>query len=307
MRILVLGAGAIGGFFGGMLVRAGVDVTFLVRPERADALARSGLRIESPIGSFSTPISVITATAVRRSYDAVLLSCKAYDLAASIEALRPAIGPDTLVVPLLNGMKHLDDLDVAFGGEKILGGTCHISVTRDADGVIRHFSPTHYALTQGPRTPAQRASSLALHTELARGGFDARFSDDIVQAMWDKWVMLATMASMTCLMRANLGEICRTTYGAEVVAATFDECCTVAEDCGHRIGHEVRTRSETLLTDRTSILAASMLRDLESGSRVEAGHIIGDLIYRAEARAIPVPNLKAAYSALEVYEARQGA
>src|SRR6185369_3890672 len=111
MRILILGAGATGGYFGGLLANAGVDVTFLVRPKRREQLVSDGLKIESPLGNFSTPVTAITQDEVTRPFDVVMLSAKAYGLDASIEAIRPAVGKATLVMPLLNGLKHLDDLD----------------------------------------------------------------------------------------------------------------------------------------------------------------------------------------------------
>lgn len=305
MRILVLGAGATGGFFGGHLAKAGADVTFLVRPQRAEHLAERGLIVESPLGNFTTPVKTVTSSAAAGDCDMILLSCKAYDLAAAIDAIRPAVGPATHIVPLLNGLKHLDDLDAAFGAERVLGGTCHISVTLSPDGVIRHLSPAYYAMTQGPRSESQRGFSKVLHRELSRAAFDARFSDNIVHVMWEKWVLLATMASMTCLMRANLGEIARTTYGAEVVEATLRECCGAAAASGYAPSADMVERTLHMLTDRSSVIAASMLRDLEAGRRTEADHIIGDLITRAAEAGIATPNLTAAYTALQAYQMRE--
>ena len=189
MRILILGAGATGGYFGGLLAKAGVDVTFLVRPKRREQLARDGLKIESPLGNFSTPVTAITQDELKGPFDVVILSAKAYGLAASIEAIRPAVGEATLVLPVLNGMKHLDDLDAAFGRARVLGGTCHISVVLEDDGRIRHMSP-FASLTQGARVPEQQESAARLHKELSRGGFEARHSDDVIGAMWEKWVLL---------------------------------------------------------------------------------------------------------------------
>jgi 2-dehydropantoate 2-reductase len=230
--ILILGAGATGGYFGGLLAKAGVDVTFLVRPKRREQLARDGLKIESPTGNVATAVKAITRDEISSPFDVIIISAKAYDLADAIDTIRPAVGEETLILPLLNGMRHLDDLDAAFGQSSVLGGTCHISVVLDADGKIRRLSP-FASLTFGARIPAQKESASLIHQELARGGFDARNSENVIGAMWEKWVLLATLAGSTCLMRASIGEIVRTDRGAQLISGMLDECCAVAKASGH--------------------------------------------------------------------------
>src|SRR5665647_861814 len=139
MKVLILGAGAVGGYFGGRLVQAGADVTFLVRPQRAQKLAAAGLVIRSPLGDAEMQVRTVLQEVVRPDYDLVLLSCKAYDLEASIAAIGGAIGPNTLILPLLNGMAQLDRLEQAYGAARVLGGTCYIASTLDAEGAIRHL------------------------------------------------------------------------------------------------------------------------------------------------------------------------
>jgi 2-dehydropantoate 2-reductase len=283
MRILILGAGATGGYFGGLLAKAGVDVTFLVRPKRREQLARDGLKIESPLGNFSTPVAAITQDELRGPFDVVILSAKAYGLAASIEAIRPAVGEATLVLPVLNGMKHLDDLDAAFGRKRVLGGTCHISVVLEDDGRIRHMSP-FASLTQGARVPDQQESAARLHKELSRGGFEARHSDDVIGAMWEKWVLLATLAGSTCLMRASIA--------------------AVATASDHPPRSVALSIVRPTLTDPESQISASMLRDIQRGGQIEAEHIVGDLIRRGREHSVPTPLLEIAYVHLQAYQNR---
>jgi len=130
MRVLVVGAGAIGGYFGGRMLQAGRDITFLVRPRRAAELASAGLVIKSPNGdvTLKNPPTV-QADAIKNKFDVVLLSCKAYDLTDAIKSFAPAVGPQTSIIPLLNGMLHLDVLDREFGRERVLGGLCAIAAT----------------------------------------------------------------------------------------------------------------------------------------------------------------------------------
>ena len=306
MRLLILGAGATGGYYGGRLAKAGADVTFLVRPARAEALRRDGLHIESRKGNIDTPVAAITRDAITAPYDAIILSCKAYDLDAAIEAIRPAVGAETLILPLLNGLQHLDSLDAAFGAKHVLGGTCHISVTLSPDGIVQHFSPFD-ALTLGARANAQAERCRALYQVLSSGGFEVRYSDDVVRAMWEKWVLLATLAGMTCLMRGNIGEIVATTGGAQQINHFIDECCATAAAAGATPREEALAQTRNVLTDPSSSMSASMRRDLERGARIEADHILGDLLSRAAAAGVPTPLLATAYRHVQVYQNRLSA
>lgn len=303
MRILILGAGATGGYFGALLAKAGNDVTFLVRPNRRDQLKRDGLSIKSHLGDVTTPVAAITRDEISNTFDAVILSSKAYGLAEAITTIRPAVGATTLILPLLNGMRHLDDLDHAFGAEHVLGGTCHISVVLDAGGTIRHLSP-FASMTQGPRTAAQRQGSERLQKELEHGGFDARYSENIIGTMWEKWFFLTTLAAATCLMRASVGEIVRTNEGARIILNILAECSAVAAACGHPPSGAAQESARATLTDRQSNISASMLRDIQRGGEIELDHIVGDLIRRGQERGVPTPLLDVAYVHLQAYQNR---
>lgn len=303
MRILILGAGATGGYFGGFLTKAGADVTFLVRPPRRDRLQSDGLVVETADGTVTTPVKTVTAENLTEFYDAVIVSAKAFDLASAIEAIRPAVGDQTVILPILNGMRHLDDLDKAFGRERVLGGTCHLSVVLEEDGRIRHLSG-YASLTQGARTPAQKASSDRLDQELLRGGFEVRHPEDVIGAMWEKWILLSTLAGSTCLMRASIGEIVRTQSGAKTIADMLDECCAVAKASGHPPRAATMAIVRPTVTDPASTISASMLRDIQRGNRIEADHIIGDLIRRGGELRVPTPLLDIAYTHMQAYQNR---
>ncbi|WP_041321364.1 2-dehydropantoate 2-reductase [Hyphomicrobium denitrificans] len=303
MRILILGAGATGGYFGSLLAKAGVDVTFLVRPKRREQLQNGGLSIKSHLGDITTSVTAITRDEISNTFDAVILSPKAYGLTDAIETIRPAVGATTLILPLLNGMRHLNDLDEAFGASRVLGGTCHISVVLDDDGTIRHLSPFG-SLTQGPRTAGQREAATRLQKELERGGFDARYSDDIIGTMWEKWFFLATLAGSTCLMRAPVGEIVRTDGGERFISRMLDECSAVAAACGHAPQPAAQASAQATLTDRQSNISASMLRDIQRGGEIESDHIVGDLIRRGRDQGVATPLLELAYVHLQAYQNR---
>jgi len=308
MRILVLGAGGIGGYFGGRLAEAGADVTFLVRPGRAAQLARDGLVVRSPAGDIKRAVRCIGADDLAGDgrHDAVLLTCKAYDLEAAIASITPAIRNGAAVIPMLNGMRHLDRLDSAFGREAVLGGLCQIAATLTADGEVRHLNTLHLMIV-GPRAPGQEGASAAFADAAGPAKFDFRVSDAIAQDMWEKWVLLATMGGMTCLMRANVGEIMQADDGEALMLDLLGETDRVAGAAGHAARPAFLERARGLLTERGSAFAASMLRDVERGGPTEAAHIVGDMLARARAGGIGAPMLRAAWCHLQAYEAHRQA
>jgi 2-dehydropantoate 2-reductase len=304
MRILVVGAGAIGGYFGARLLQAGRDVTFLVRPRRAAQLAATGLIVKSPFGDIDLPRPpLIEAPDLREAFDLVILSCKAYDLDGAIESFAPAVGPDTLILPLLNGMRHLEALDQRFGAGAVLGGLCAVSTSLDDAGRILHFS--NFAnLAYGARESAQAAQAEALDAALVGAGFDARRSGRIAQEMWEKWIFIAAAASLTCLMRAAIGDI-EAAGGADLALALYDECAEIATEAGFAPREPALKFARTMLTQPGSEFVASMLRDIERGGPVEADHVVGDLLRRKSAGADKSSILRIAYVHLKAYEARR--
>src|SRR5262249_33047933 len=207
MRILVVGAGSIGGYFGGRLLEAGRDVTFLVRSRRASDLARTGLAIRSPVGDVNLPAPpTVAAERLGEPFDLVLLSCKAYDLAGAINAFAPAVGPDTRIQPLLDGVGHLDRHAARFGAEPTIVGRVLISSAHDPEGRILHLNETHM-LAFGERDGARSPRVEAIAAELSGARFEARLSQRILPEMWEKWVFIATGAGLTCLLRASIGDI----------------------------------------------------------------------------------------------------
>jgi 2-dehydropantoate 2-reductase len=308
MRVLVVGAGALGGYFGGRLLQAGRDVTFLVRPRRAGELAAGGLKIKSPLGDFTIPHPpTILADPIERSFDLILLSCKAYDLSGAMDSIAAAVGPETLILPMLNGMRHLEALDERFGRSHVLGGQCVIAATLDAERTIVQLNDRH-TLAFGERDGVLSDRVRAVAATLGNAGFDARLSDRIVPEMWEKWVFLATLASATCLMRAPLGDILSSPGGGELIRGMFEECRAVADTAGYPPSAAFLDQALAALTAAGSPLTASMLRDIEAGAPIEADHIVGDLLERGSAaradRAGP-SLLSIAYTHLKSYEARR--
>lgn len=308
MKILVLGAGGIGGYFGGYLAQAGADVTFLVRPKRAAQLAADGLVIESPKDRVVLRVATVSAESVKPEYDLVLLSCKAYDLDSSISAITGAMHATTCVVPLLNGMSHLDTLDAAFGRARVLGGSCQIFATLAADGVVKSLGDVQTILWGLREDNAlQRAASAALAHWYAKTTVAWTASDTIVHDMWEKIVFLSTFAGMTCLMRGNIGEILATQDGKALVQRFLDSTIAIASAEGYAPRAKMIERFVSVLNAVGSPMTASMLRDLEAGNDIEATHIVGFMRDRARQHGIDDALLSAAYAHLQTYRNRRAA
>lgn len=299
MRILVVGAGAIGGVFGGRLAEAGHDVTFLVRPRRAAQIAANGLVVRSPLGDIARPVPTVAAEDLAPGFDAVLLGCKAYDLDDAMASFAPAIGPKTAILPLLNGMRHLDALDARFGPRAVLGGQCQIAATLDPDGTIRHLNDLQ-ALSLGERdgTMSGRVEALGQAVGVCGG----KASPTILQDMWEKWVFLASLAALTCLMRAPVGDIVAA-GGAGIATGMFDEAAAIAAAHGHQPRPAFVDRMRGMIAKPGLVFTASMMRDIEAGGRIEAEHIVGDLVSRGTEQGTPL--LRTALVHLRAYEARR--
>ncbi|MBI2810743.1 MAG: ketopantoate reductase family protein, partial [Candidatus Melainabacteria bacterium] len=260
MRTLILGAGATGGYFGARLLEAGADVTFLVRPNKAQQLREVGLVVKSATGDV-THKDVKLIESVKEPYELVILSCKAFDLASAMSAIKPAVGKETTILPLLNGLKHIDELQRTFGKDRVIGGMCIISATVDERGRIVHLNDVHtlkFGELNGDTTP--RIKAIKAMTLEAKNKSIA--STNIQKDMWEKWVMLATLAALNCLMRANIGEIARSPGGKEIAEQMLNECLEIMKAHGHDPSEQFVRDTLARSVDEKSTLAASMLRDL---------------------------------------------
>ena len=304
MRILIVGAGSTGGYFGARLIQAGRDVTFLVRPARAAALRDKGLQVVSPHGDFDVPAKVVTASELKEPYDIVLVTVKAFGLAAAIADFAPAVGPGTTVMPFLNGMKHIDDLQARFGAERVVGGVVRVSTHLDDQGRVVQLSPVH-ELLYGELDGSTSERIRGLDEFLSDAGFDTRLSDRIVQELWNKWIMLASLGGITSLARGTVGEIDATDGGAEFVRAFVAEAAAVASASGHAPSPQVLDGTIALLTTKGSPLTSSMYRDLMAGDAVEVDQILGDLRARARSFGIVTPLVSAAFIQLAIYQRKR--
>jgi len=306
MKILVLGAGGIGGYYGGRLAEAGADVTFLVRPKRQAQLVLDGLRVKSPLGDLKLPVRTVLAEGLGPDYDVVLLTCKAYDLDSALDAIAPALAGPCAVLPLLNGLSHFERLDQRFGREKVLGGTCAINVTLGKDGLIVHADALQ-KLAFGERDKSRSARTAAIAEALAKTKIDWELAPDIEQNLWEKIVFLSALAAATCCFRGNVREIISAPGGREAIEHLLQTNSAIAAREGHAPRPAATEFALKRLTDPAGTWSASMLRDVEAGNAVEADHVVGWMLDRARRHGLNDSLLSLAYTHLKTYEARRAA
>lgn len=304
MKILIVGAGGIGGFFGAKLQQAGADLTYLLREKRQKLIQDQGLIVETPKGSFTIHPKTVLADQLEPVYDLIILACKAFDLDSSLKSIAKASSRG-VILPFLNGLTHLNALDREFGKDRVMGGVAHIAATISESGSVKQLTELG-SLTVGPRTPKQESLSQEFFALCKKADFDSFYKENIEQALWDKWVFLATLAGMTTICRGSIGDIAATPYGKDLSKRMFAECCAIAASCGYSIAENTQVNSQEILTKEGSPFTASMLRDLLAGKRNEHQHILGDLIGFADLKSIDCPLLKVAYTHMAV-ESKNGA
>lgn len=301
MRILVLGAGAIGGYYGGRLVEKGEDVTFLVREKRKAHLEKNGLQIQSVFGDFSFQPKLITANEEVAPNDLVMVSTKAYHLEAAIEDLKPFVGENTIILPLLNGVAHFDRLREAFGEEKVIGGLCFIETTLAEDGNVAHTSQID-RLVYGAfeKQDTERICQI----EQLFQGTKAKFtlSDHIEKEIWQKYLFITTLSGVTSLMRAPIGPIRESDGGEVFIKQLFEEVETIMRKHNAPLDSDIVEKQLKMIRLANYDMKSSMQRDMEKSGSIEGKHLQGYLLDLAKAYGLDVPYLQTIYQNLMVYE-----
>jgi 2-dehydropantoate 2-reductase len=277
-----------------------------VRPKRAEQVRQDGLQLLSPHGDVTLHPQLVTADRIAAPYDVVLLTVKAFALDAALTDVAPAVGADSMIIPLLNGMRHIDTLCARFGEAAVLGGVCLVAAMLDAQGRIRQLAKFQQ-LVYGERSGEMSARVKALDAVMQGAGFTARASETILQEMWEKWILLATLGSITCLLRGTVGDIEAAPDGAALALEVLGECVAVATRSGYPPSDAFLERTQASVTAKGSPSAPSMYRDLTQGLPVEADQIVGDMLARARQFGIAAPILTAAYAHLAIYLRRLAA
>ena len=299
MKILVLGAGAVGGYFGGRMAEAGMDVTFLVREKRQKKLEKSGLIIKSPKGDFTTSPNLVTIDNVDGIYDVILFTNKAYDLDEILQSPFP-LKDGSIIIPLLNGYAHMEQLRNKFPNARLFGGIAHIFSTLNDEGEIHHFNDIH-SLTFGHLSKADETDGRRFFDSCSSANFSIKYSDDIIVDLWHKWVLITTVAGATTLFNATIGEIASTEHGIAFITDLHDECVTIANSEKIKVNDDDLAQQRRFLSDKKSTWSSSMRRDMVNKSKIESAHIFLELINIAEKNNVECPSLKTVMINGEIY------
>ena len=306
MKILIVGAGAVGGLFGASLHRAGVDVQFLVRPARKALLDAKGLTVTTPAGEYTFAPNTVVAGNVQPVYDLIILTNKAYALDGVSADLQAAVGPQTWFLPLLNGLRHLDALDAAFGDARVLGGIA-MTIATLADPVHVQVTNAYSSITVGARSPAQSEMAQQVWQVLSDAGIETGFSERIMDDMWDKFCRMASLGAANCLLQGTVGEYMRSRDGGNIALQLFHECTETAQAAGHPMHSQAVAGYQRVLTNPKSSFNSSMYRDMRAGLPIEGDHLVGDMVRRAQAAGVSCSLLTVALAVLETYSGRLAA
>lgn len=300
MRVLVVGAGAIGGYYGGRLVEKGADITFLVRKKRHEQLLENGLVIHSVKGDVHFPVKTIIAGDQADPFDLVIITTKAYHLGELLPDLDPYISSSTTILPLLNGIAHFTILQERYGQDRVVGGLCFIESTLNANGEIEHYSPYH-RLVYGEFDGSHSERIQTIEQLFAEANFSGELSLEIRKEIWKKYIFISTMAGMTSMMRSSMGPILGSPYGKETYEDLLAEICTIARHQEPTLDEHIWQQTMDRVLQMAPTMKSSMLRDMEKGLPIETEHFHGTLLNLAPS-SLATPLLKSVYSNLSIYQ-----
>lgn len=303
MRIAVMGAGGVGGYFGAQLAKAGHDVAFIARGRNLAALRERGLTVESAVGGARLqPVVATDDPGTLAPVDVVMFCVKLWDVEAGARQIAPLLADGGIVIPFQNGVESHDVLARVLGAGPVAGGVAHIGAVIREPGVIAHTG-TMAKLRVGafPGAPKQTEARVRAFAEAARAAADIEFSADINRALWEKFVFLAAMSGLTCLARQPIGVVRSDPDLRATLAAAMRETVAVAASRGVALGDGFVERQLAFVDGLPAEMRSSMLNDLAAGNRLEAPWLAGAVVRFAAERGIAVPVNTAIYAALKPY------
>ena len=305
MRFFILGAGALGGYYGGLLQKGGADVTFLVRSRTANRLSSEGLKIKLEDDFYRSSVQITSAEQLNETFDVIILTCKAFDIDEAIDAITPAVGSQTAILPILNGVNHIDMLIERFNIKNILGGVTQFLVNQDKEGTI---IPTYHG-AGGQKTVFGEVQGgisnrcIKILEKMKIYMPDASISEDIMSELWMKVSGAGPSFAVAALLQKRAGKVAETNMGSAVVSRVYQESSAVCEAEGYPPPTDMRSiLVENLWGKIGSDYGPSILSDIESGRRTEGKHVIGDLVKRGRKHNLSLPLLEAALCKIELYE-----
>jgi 2-dehydropantoate 2-reductase len=301
MRIAIMGAGAVGGYFGGLLALSGMDVTFIARGPHLRAMQQSGLALETPKGTLKVEHARFVADPSEvGDCDVVLFAVKAYDIEAAAAPLKPLVDRGATIISVLNGVDHQDRIGAVVGADRVLGGLALVSGVMTAPGVIRYTSPMS-SLRFGEADGSMSRRAIAFRDVCTTAGFTAEVSSDIRAAQWAKFVALATNAALTSLFRLPVGYIYHDPQTIPLAMRGFEEVAAVGRAMGIALPADAVERALAMHQSFPKGMYASMYHDLAKGRPMELDSLSGYIVRQGRSLGVPTPVHEMAYLALKPY------
>lgn len=301
MKIAVMGTGGVGGYFGGRLAASGEDVTFIARGEHLKAIRQNGLQVLSANGDFVVkPAKVTDDPSQAGPADVVIIGVKLWATDEAVAAIAPLMGPNSVAVSFQNGVIAKDKLIAAYGKERVWGGVSNIAALIEKPGVIRHNGTMAVLIPgelDGRRTPRLEAFIKACE----KAKIETRVPENIDTAIWEKYIFLAAMSSMTALTRLPVGAIREDPDTRALLVQLMGEVQAVGRAKGVKLDDGTLARLTTRMDGLPRPMVASMLGDLERGNRLELPWLAGGVVEMGKALGVPTPATNFVYTALKLY------
>ena len=273
-KILIMGAGAVGGWFGGMLARSGADVTFLARGRQLEAMVSRGLRVESAaVGEFTVRPAAVERLDGGWTADLIVYCVKAYQNRDAIELIAPAVGSSTAILTLQNGVGGGDQLSEAFGGDRVLLGAAYVEAARSAPGVVTQAGSCEIVF--GEESGAQTERVRAIQGVFARAGIEARASTDILRDVWSKLVFICALSGMTCITRSSIADVMNTPATRDLARRVMGEAEAVGGAKGVKLAPDIVDSTMAHFEEHKEELISSMHSDLRAGNPLELSVLNG--------------------------------
>ena len=300
MKVLILGIGGLGGFFGAHLQKTNCDVTFLVTDKTKKLVSETGIKILSDFGNFKINPILITKKSLKINYDVIIISCKAYHLDEAIADLKPT-QKNAIIIPLLNGQAHISKLEKAFKRENVFGGVAHVSSNTTSPGEIKHVGKIK-RLTFGSRYEANKNIANEFYQLCRKADFQTMLSDNIDQDIWEKWIFIATIAGATTLFQTSIDNISKKPNGKIFIQNLWNECINISKENGYELRAEAKSLHEDLLFKSDVPFKASMLVDMEKKLMTEHEHIFFEFIKLGKKKKLNTSLLETCHLNMSIYE-----
>ena len=305
MKIAVMGAGGVGGYFGSRLLQAGNEVVFIARGRHLEALRSKGLSLKSPAGDATLEVKAVEEPADAGRTDVVLFAVKLWDTESAAERIRPLVAGGGVVIPFQNGVDSIERIGAVLGREQVMGGAAYIAARIGEPGEIVQTGKMA-RLRFGPVVPSQRAAAQAFHAACVQADIQAELSDDIVRVLWEKFVLLVAISGTTSVARSRIGVVRADPDLRWLPEAAMRETWMVGRQRGVALADDLVAATLKMVDGLPAEMTSSMHGDLDAGGRLEVPWLAGSVARMARETGLEAPANRAIYAALKPFaEGRQ--